>query len=82
MAVAGPPGPSACGEPGWSPTASWTGAFWSASPQRRDSDDLVTRVTLAARTLKPPPLANPVRHLEGLHCRTPRGETQWSVSSV
>ena len=37
---------------------------------------------MAVRTLKPPTLANIARHLEGLHCRTPRGETRWSVSSV
>ena len=52
------------------------------TPRRRDSDDLVTLVAMAVRTLKPPTLANIARHLEGLHCRTPRGETRWSVSSV
>jgi len=34
------------------------------------------------RTLPNPTLANIARHLEHLHCRTPRGETRWSVSSV
>ena len=52
------------------------------TPRRRDSHDLVTLVAMAVRTLKPPTLANIARHLEGLHCRTPRGETRWSVSSV
>ncbi len=52
------------------------------TPRRRDTDDLVTLVAMAVRTLKPPTLANIARHLEGLHCRTPRGETRWSVSSV
>jgi hypothetical protein len=52
------------------------------TPRRRDTDDLVTLVAMAVRTLKPPTLANIARHLEGLHCRTPRGENRWSVSSV
>ena len=52
------------------------------TPRRRDSDDLVTLVAMAVRTLETPTLANIARHLEELHCRTPRGETRWSVSSV
>jgi len=33
------------------------------TPRRRDSDDLVTLVAMAVRTLKPPTLANIARHL-------------------
>jgi hypothetical protein len=49
---------------------------------RRDSDDLITLVAMAVRTLENPTFANIARHLEHLHCRTPRGETRWSISSV
>ncbi|MBK4722035.1 hypothetical protein JJL56_24585 [Azospirillum sp. YIM DDC1] len=52
------------------------------TPRRRDSDDLVTLVASAVKTLDNPTLTNIARHLEELHCRTPRGETRWSVSSV
>ncbi|NUB05129.1 recombinase family protein [Azospirillum sp. Vi22] len=52
------------------------------TPRRRDSDDLVTLVASAMKTLDNPTLTNIARHLEELHCRTPRGETRWSVSSV
>ncbi|MCW2240627.1 recombinase family protein [Azospirillum canadense] len=52
------------------------------TPRRRDSDDLVTLVAMAVNTLENPTLTNIARHLEGIHCRTPRGETRWSVSSV
>ena len=52
------------------------------TPRRRDSDDLVTLVAMAVKTLEEPTLANIARHLEALHCRTPRGGTRWSVSSV
>jgi hypothetical protein len=52
------------------------------TPRRRDSDDLVTLVAMAVKTLESPTLANIARHLEGLHLRTPRGESRWSVSSV
>jgi hypothetical protein len=51
-------------------------------PRRRDGDDLGTLVALAVRTLESPTLANIARHFEHLHCRTPRGETRWSISSV
>ncbi len=57
-------------------------AVLERAPRRRDSDDLVTLVALAAKTLESPTLANIARHLEGLHCRTPRGESRWSISSV
>ncbi|MFM2044175.1 MAG: hypothetical protein RLY86_2751 [Pseudomonadota bacterium] len=52
------------------------------TPRRRDSDDLVTLVAMAAQTLNPPTLANIGKHLEGLHVRAPRGGGTWSVSSV
>lgn len=52
------------------------------TPRRRDSDDLVTLVAMAVRTLENPTLVNIARHLERLHCRTPRGGTRWSISSV
>lgn len=52
------------------------------TPRRRHSDDLVTLVAMAVKTLEKPTLTNIARHLEGLHCRTPRGESRWSVSSV
>lgn len=52
------------------------------TPRRRESDDLVTLVAMAVKTLESPTLANIARHLEGLHCRTPRGGTRWSISSV
>ena len=52
------------------------------TPRRRDSDDLVTLVASAVKTLDTPTLINIARHLEELHCRTPRGEMRWSVSSV
>ncbi|QQP92665.1 hypothetical protein IGS68_29760 (plasmid) [Skermanella sp. TT6] len=57
-------------------------AVLERTPRRRDSDDLVTLVAMAVRTLEIPTLANIARHLEHLHCRTPRGETRWSTSSV
>ena len=57
-------------------------AVLERTPRRRDSDDLVTLVALAVRTLENPTLANIARHLEHLHCRTPRGETRWSISSA
>ncbi|WP_454020063.1 hypothetical protein [Azospirillum sp. Marseille-Q6669] len=52
------------------------------TPRGRDSDDLVTLVASAVKTLGTPTLANIARHLEELHCRTPRGETRGSISSV
>lgn len=52
------------------------------TPRRRESDDLVTLVAMAVKTLEKPTLANIARHLEGLHCQTPRGGTRWSISSV
>ncbi|MCW2239113.1 recombinase family protein [Azospirillum canadense] len=57
-------------------------AVLERTPRRRDSDDLVTLVAMAVNTLENPTLANIARHLEGIHCRTPRGEARWSVSSV
>ncbi|HYG87950.1 MAG TPA: recombinase family protein [Azospirillum sp.] len=57
-------------------------AVLERTPRRRDSDDLVTLVAMAVKTLETPTLTNIARHLEGLHCRTPRGESRWSVSSV
>jgi DNA invertase Pin-like site-specific DNA recombinase len=57
-------------------------AVLERTPRRRDSDDLVTLVAMAVRTLETPTLANIARHLEHLHCRTPGGETRWSISSV
>jgi DNA invertase Pin-like site-specific DNA recombinase len=57
-------------------------AVLERTPRRRDSDDLVTLVAMAVKTLESPTLANIARHLEGLHLRTPRGESRWSVSSV
>jgi hypothetical protein len=58
------------------------GSVLARTPERRDSDDLVALVAMAVQTLKTPTLTNIARRLEGLHCRTPRDETQWSVSSV
>ena len=40
------------------------------------------RWLLATWTLESATLANIARHLEHLHCCTPRGETRWSISSV
>lgn len=57
-------------------------AVLERTPRRRDTDDLVTLVAMAVKTLESPTLTNIARHLEGLHCRTPRGETRWAVSSV
>jgi hypothetical protein len=57
-------------------------AVLERTPRRRDSDDLVTLVAMAVRTLENPTLANIARHLEHLHCRTPCGETRWSISSA
>ncbi len=52
------------------------------APRRRENEDLVTLVAMAAKTLADPTLANIARHLEGLHVRTVRGERTWRVSSV
>ena len=57
-------------------------AVLARTPRRRDSDDLVTLVAMAVKTLEEPTLANIARHLEALHCRSPRGGTRWAVSSV
>jgi hypothetical protein len=57
-------------------------AVLERTPRRRDSDDLVTLVAMAVRKLETRTLANIARHLECLHCRSPRGETRWSISSV
>ena len=47
-------------------------AVLERTPRRRDSDDLVTLVAMAVKTLEKPTLTNIAPHLEGLHCRTPR----------
>jgi DNA invertase Pin-like site-specific DNA recombinase len=52
------------------------------TPRGRDSDDLVTLVALAVKTLEQPTLAAIAAHLEGLHCLTPRGGARWAISSV
>jgi DNA invertase Pin-like site-specific DNA recombinase len=52
------------------------------TPRRCETEDLVTLVAMAAKTVKPPTLKNIAEHLEELHCRTPRGETHWSISSI
>ena len=57
-------------------------AVLQRTPRRGDSDDLVALVAMAARTLEQPTLERIARHLEGLHCRTPRGGSRWAVSSV
>ena len=48
------------------------GLVLERSPRRRDSDELIA---LAAKTLGNPTGID--RHLEGLRCRTPRGEVRW-----
>jgi DNA invertase Pin-like site-specific DNA recombinase len=57
-------------------------AVLARTPRRRGSDDLVTLVAMAVKTLEEPTLANIARHLGALHCRTPQGGTRWAVSSV
>jgi hypothetical protein len=57
-------------------------AVLERTPRRRDSDDLATLVAMAVRALESPTLAGIARHLERLHCRTPRGGTRWSILSV
>ncbi|WP_207461006.1 hypothetical protein [Azospirillum sp. SYSU D00513] len=57
-------------------------AVLERTPRRRDSDNLAPLVVMAVKTLEHPTLTKVARHFEGLHCRTPRGETRWSVSSV
>lgn len=52
------------------------------TPHGRESDDLVTLVAMAVKTLEQPTLAAIASHLESLHCRTPRGGTRWAISSV
>jgi hypothetical protein len=53
------------------------GLVLKRSPHRRDSDELIA---LAAKTLGNPTGID--RHLEGLRCRTPRGEVRWSISAL
>jgi hypothetical protein len=53
------------------------GLVLERSPRRRDSDELIA---LAAKTLGNPTGID--RHLEGLRCRTPRGEVRWSISAL
>ena len=58
------------------------GAALERTPRRRDSDDLVTLVAMAVKTLEQPTLGDIAAHLEGLHCLTPRGSPRWAISSV
>ena len=52
------------------------------TPRGEENDSLVTLVAMAVKTLEQPTLAAIAAHLEGLHCRTPRGGTSWAISSV
>ena len=52
------------------------------TPRSRESEDLVTLVAMAVKTLEQPTLATIAAHLEALNCRPPRGGAHWGISSV